>query len=61
MEDIIEKFSQSLREYNQEIQRGYQVSFSSGIVEFNPEVHDTIEELLADGDALMYKSKELKR
>ena len=60
-EDVIEKFRHSLKRYNQEENRGYDVSFSYGIVEFNPEKHCAIEELLAVGDSLMYEVKNAKR
>jgi diguanylate cyclase (GGDEF)-like protein len=60
-EEIIEKCNQSLKKYNQEANRGYDVAFSYGIVEFNPEKHPAIEELLANGDSLMYEVKRAKR
>lgn len=60
-EEVIERFSHSLNNYNQEAKRGYDVSFSYGIVELNLEQHSTIEELLADGDSLMYELKKSKK
>lgn len=60
-EAIIEKFSQSLKQYNKEACREYDVTFSFGLVEFNPEKHAHIEDLLAEGDSLMYKVKKEKR
>ena len=60
-EYVIEKLSHSLRKYYQEANRGYDVSFSYGIVEFHPEKHCAIEALLAVGDALMYEIKNAKR
>ena len=60
-EYLIERFIHSLKKYNQEANRGYDVSFSSGIVEFNPEKHGAIEGLLATGDSLMYEIKNAKR
>ncbi|PKG84979.1 GGDEF domain-containing protein [Colwellia sp. 75C3] len=59
-EVVINKLSRSLEEYNQEMKRGYVVSYSHGIVEFNQEKHQTVEGLLADGDALMYRLKKSK-
>jgi diguanylate cyclase (GGDEF)-like protein len=60
-ECVIEKFSHSLKKYYQEANRGYEVSFSYGIVEFDPEKHCAIEELLEVGDSLMYEEKNAKR
>jgi diguanylate cyclase (GGDEF)-like protein len=60
-EKIIGKFHHSLKKCNQEADRGYEIAFSHGIVEFNPEKHTSPEELLADGDLLMYAQKEAKR
>lgn len=58
---IIEKFDHSLKKYNQEVDREYEIVFSHGIVEFNPEKHPAIDELLADGDSMMYEVKRAKR
>ena len=60
-EEIIGRFSRSLKKCNQEASRGYDIAFSYGIVEFNPEKHCAIEELLAVGDSLMYEVKIAKR
>lgn len=60
-EEIIGKFSCSLKKCNQEESRGYDIAFSYGIVEFNPEKYCAIEDLLAVGDSLMYEVKIAKR
>ncbi len=57
---VVAKFGEELEKYNRQAQRGYDISFSSGIVEMNPDRHGTIEALLADGDALMYARKAAK-
>lgn len=56
-EGAVATLLQSLEKYNQETNRGYEISFSYGIVEFNHDNHQTIEALLADGDSLMYERK----
>ncbi|MGI9284421.1 MAG: sensor domain-containing diguanylate cyclase [Pseudomonadales bacterium] len=58
--DIIAKSRLALEKYNREANRGYDISFSFGIVEFNPEKHHTVEALLVEGDTLMYKRKSQK-
>lgn len=60
-EEIIERFNRSLKKYNQEEDRGYDIAFSHGVVEFSPEKHLAIEELLANGDSIMYEVKKAKR
>jgi diguanylate cyclase (GGDEF)-like protein len=60
-EEAIGRFRRSLMKYNQDANRGYNISFSYGIVEFNPETHSSIDDLLADGDSLMYEVKAKKR
>jgi diguanylate cyclase (GGDEF)-like protein len=60
-EKIIGRFSRSLEKYNKEANRGYDIVFSYGIVEFNPEKRTVIEELLVNGDSLMYEVKRAKR
>ena len=59
--NIVEKFSQSLAEYNQKSKRGYDIEFSHGVIEFKPEQHLSIENLMVDGDSLMYEVKNSKR
>ena len=56
-EEVIKRFNKSLSEHNQKEKRGYDISFSYGIIEFNQKKHTTTEELLAECDALMYKAK----
>ncbi len=60
-EEIITRFGRSLEKHNQEANRGYNIFFSYGIVEFDPEQHPTIDKLLAEGDALMYRIKNSRR
>jgi diguanylate cyclase (GGDEF)-like protein len=60
-EKAIEAFAQRLQARNELDQRGYDLAFSCGIVEFNPALQESIEALLAQGDALMYAIKASKR
>ena len=53
-ENVVSKLCQSLAKYNQEAKRGYDITFSHGSAEFDPEKLTTIEAMLADGDSLMY-------
>ena len=59
--DAIKRFSESLEEFNQKANRGYNISFSYGIVEFDPEKHHSIDALLAEGDSLMYECKNQRK
>jgi len=59
-ENILVRFKKSLDKYNQESDCGYDLLFSYGIVEFNPEKHATVEALLKKGDLLMYDCKRQK-
>jgi diguanylate cyclase (GGDEF)-like protein len=59
--NIITRFRQSLEQYIQEANRGYDLSFSHGVVEFNPEKHHTVDVLLSEGDLLMYECKNESR
>lgn len=60
-ERTIARLRQSLENINREAHRGYDISFSYGTVEFNPNVHSTIETLLSEGDKLMYKEKKSRQ
>lgn len=59
-ESLVSRLRQSVAKYNQEAKRGYDISFSHGLVKFNPEKHPTLDVLLADGDSLMYRLKRSK-
>lgn len=59
-EDVVSRLCQLVAIYNQEAKRGYDISFSYGVVEFNPEKHHTIDAMLADGDSQMYGRKKSK-
>lgn len=59
-EDVVSKLRQALVKNNQEAKRGYDILFSHGIVEYDPEKHHTIDDMLADGDSLMYGFKKSK-
>ena len=59
-EIFVARLRQSIEKYTQEAKRGYDIAFSHGIVEFNPEKQRTIEAMLADGDSLMYALKKSK-
>lgn len=56
-EEVIGRFKESLSEHNQKENRGYDISFSYGIIEFNQKTHIGIEKLLSEADALMYEAK----
>lgn len=57
----IAKFKASLEARNIEANHGYDISFSYGLIDFKPEIHHSIEDLLSQADALMYKHKMQRR
>ena len=59
--DIMIKFTGVLNKYNQQAQRGYDLSCTYGVVQFDPAIHDDVECLINQGDALMYKYKKAKK
>ncbi|WP_307722101.1 sensor domain-containing diguanylate cyclase [Duganella callida] len=60
-EVVIQKFCLQLHDYNAQARRGYDLAFSSGLVEFQPSDPQSVEGLLAAGDAKMYLLKAAKR
>jgi len=58
--DVILRLQARLDVYNDKSPHDYQIDFSFGVVDFDPEVHANVEALLADGDALMYECKQRK-
>ena len=55
--ETIERFRQSIERHNKEANRGYNISFSEGIVTVDAEYNHSIEEMLVNADSLMYKKK----
>ena len=59
-EEVIARLHQSVEKYYQDAKCGYAITFSHGIVEFNPEKQRALEAMLVEGDALMYTLKKSK-
>lgn len=53
----VSNFQDALNHYNQKTDSGCEIGFSHGVVAFDPSRHDAIEDLLKEGDALMYECK----
>jgi diguanylate cyclase (GGDEF)-like protein len=58
--ESINRLRQSIQRQDEEVQRGYSIGFSHGIVEFESGKHGTIEDLLAEADSVMYATKRAK-
>ncbi|ELS31194.1 MULTISPECIES: sensor domain-containing diguanylate cyclase [Pseudanabaena] len=58
---LLSRLENIRKEYNQKEARGYDILCSVGVVEFDPNRHQSIEDLLEDGDRLMYTQKKSKR
>ena len=56
-EDLIQRFRAALDAYNKKAGRGYNISFSSGIVSVDTEQPQPIDVLLDRADSVMYKQK----
>lgn len=59
-EDIIDRFQQAIEIHSKENNLDYDLTFSSGIISVASEKGYSIENLLHDADALMYKQKQGK-
>ena len=60
-ESAMARLQQALDATNEAEARGYDISFSYGLVEFDPKRHHTIGALISEGDSLMYKTKKARR
>ena len=60
-EKAMARLQQALDATNEAQARGYDISFSYGLVEFDPKRHHTIGALISEGDSLMYKTKHARR
>ncbi len=58
--EIITRFRKSIDAYNKEAGRGYDISFSEGIVEVKCDKNSSMESLLNQADTLMYEQKPAK-
>lgn len=56
-ENTIARFRHSIEKYNKAANRGYDISFSDGIVPIDHEKNLSIELLLSQADSLMYEKK----
>jgi diguanylate cyclase (GGDEF)-like protein len=57
-EVVVKRFEASMEELCKQEALSYQVSLSHGIVEYNPDIHSSISDLLNEGDKLMYAQKQ---
>ncbi|NNE62622.1 MAG: sensor domain-containing diguanylate cyclase [Gammaproteobacteria bacterium] len=57
-EFVVKRFAQSMQEFCDQESLGYQISLSHGIVEYKPDFHSSISDLLNEGDKLMYCQKQ---
>lgn len=55
---VMENLQNNLRIYNEEADRDYRLSVSTGMAHYDPEHPCSLEELLAGADKLMYESKQ---
>tara|TARA_R110001583_G_scaffold16518_13_gene67657 strand:+ start:1037 stop:2023 length:987 start_codon:yes stop_codon:yes gene_type:complete len=60
-EAVMVSFAEILADFNARVNRGYDLAFSYGIVDFNANKHLTVEKILADADIIMYDQKKQKR
>jgi diguanylate cyclase (GGDEF)-like protein len=59
---ILNRLEQVLKDFNnKQTDRGYDIVYSVGMVEFDPIRHHSINDLLVEGDRLMYAQKREKR
>ena len=56
-EDLIQRFRSALDAYNLKANRGYNISFSSGIIAVDTDKPQSIDVLLDRADSVMYKQK----
>ena len=57
LKNTLNRLSQAVDKFNQEEQRGYDIAYSVGAVQFDAVSHTDIAELIVEADVLMYKQK----
>ncbi|PRC95240.1 sensor domain-containing diguanylate cyclase [Solimicrobium silvestre] len=58
--EVIRRLRQKLDEYNKKAERGYDISFSVGQIEYDSEKHASLADLIQEADAAMYVKKHTK-
>jgi diguanylate cyclase (GGDEF)-like protein/PAS domain S-box-containing protein len=58
---ITSRLESNLERYNARTSRGFTLSLSIGIARYDPEAPATVDEMLVEGDRLMYLQKKLKK
>lgn len=56
-EEFLPRFQERIDEYNNDNDLEYSISFSNGIVEYSSFKHQSLKEMLREGDELMYDAK----
>ncbi|KQN48958.1 GGDEF domain-containing protein [Rahnella rivi] len=59
--EIMHRLHEAVVGWNLQEQRGYNIKFSVGQIEYNPHKHDSVHSLLADSDQAMYSHKQLNK
>lgn len=57
--EVVARLAEALSSYNRLSRRGYSLSYSVEAVEYDPEMHHSIGELLQEADTHMYQNKKL--
>jgi len=60
-DEILDRFRKQVERYNKESQRGYDILFSVGVVQYEPARHNDVSDLMAEADTLMYEQKKQTR
>lgn len=61
VEQVLSRFAELIEEANNNQVLGYSITFSYGIVHFDGSRHQSLDDLLAEGDELMYKRKHTRK
>ncbi len=56
--EVLARFEKAVSEYNAQAKRGYDICYTAGIAVYDKSKHNSIEELLAEADTLMYENKQ---
>jgi diguanylate cyclase (GGDEF)-like protein len=59
--EILSRLSQHVEEYNRKSQRGYDILYSVGTVQYDSSRHSNLADLMVEADMLMYEQKQQAR
>ncbi len=57
--EMIERIRKDIQIYNSSPAKDFDIVFSEGVIQFDKDVHETLDDLIGEDDRLMYQMKKI--